>query len=494
MIEKHESSIPIYCKEGKELEYIGAVRKSFLGLLKRQIRFNQDFSLCDNLKYLLFDRGWVPLPPNYTDIKNCLDTINLNTDIGPAGLAYNSLLGTQVPVLFLSDLLAAQVNNEKIFENLFDKMLEQKNIFNIKEFLSVELKNILGYECTDHVNRLIDSIWNVRFSDGGNSVGKGEFCLTFMTGARKALTGDLINADSSRELEIKCTGGKVGAQSYAEGAQKRLANILNMDCDQFLSHISKLRISRKIESKREQLLQEIEEKRKQLIDKLHSTENSLNNEFRDRISAGRKILPWQLSAKDNIKKIADFIDGKLVENINFKNTGIRSSELNMLKKLTEEVNNLTSTNYKGKDIVLTYQQAVKGFFIDSFDMLETPQIIEGFFECRNAKLNNHQQNQLLLAIYEFFFTHPIQELNKLKSLSRLILTLHITCYWLTHKFTDIQFVNDKSKSSFILNMPSKALSLAESFEFIYNRIPPQLKTNLSLGGQNPSGVETYLEC
>ena len=110
MLEKiRQLPVSIFGKRSQQdLEFVGTVSEKYYSLLKRYVRVEQDETLDTDLKLLLASKGWLAISPKITDIPKYLEQINISTDVGPCGLVYNALIGSRVPVPFLSSLFRAQ--------------------------------------------------------------------------------------------------------------------------------------------------------------------------------------------------------------------------------------------------------------------------------------------------------------------------------------------------------------------------------------------------
>ncbi len=492
--------ISIYGKRLQEdQEFIGKVDEDYYGLLKRHIRLKQAHDLDTNLKHLLYNSGWIIVPSAVKDIKEYLNTISVHTDTGPIGIVYNKLVNSRIPVLILDKIIRAQLKDPQYFTTVYKRLINKNGIFDLREFLCKQITLYFYEDLTKDINLFIDATWNIKFSLGGNNIGSGEVCLTLLTGAMKANVGDLKLPDNSREIEIKGCNGKVGSQYFAEHAPKRLSSILDMDCGEF-QRIIMYDIDKKTESdEKDKVWAMYRQKRSNIRDRIKLVAYRITNEIYQRETNGKPIKIATQRALDNLRIIKRFvwnIGGNEVP-ITGTGTGINISELKMLKRLYEKTQQLKQTNFQtykvSKDKRFTFPQAVKGFFLSDCIKLTTKQLLDGFFECRNHKLSAHQQEQLLDGIYQFFFYHTVDELRHRDTLERLMITIHTLCYWLDNKFTDIHFINDKTKSSLIIHLPDNNISIANAFEIIYTQVSFELRTNLSLGGQSPVGVEIYLE-
>jgi len=492
--------ISIYGKRSQEeQEFIGKVDEDYYGLLKRHIRLKQAHDFDTNLKHLLYNSGWVYVPSSIKDPKEYLKTISVHTDTGPIGTVYSKLVNSRIPVPTLDKIIRAQLENPEYFTIVYKRLINKIGIFDLRDFLCEQITPYFYENLTNDVNLFIDATWNIKFTLAGNNIGSGEVCLTLLTGAIKADVGDLKLPDNSREVEIKGCNGKVGSQYYAEHAPKRLSNILDMECDEFQRKVM-YEIDRKTEvEQKDKLWMLYRQKRCNIRDRIKLAAYKITHEISERETSGKSIKISTQRALDNLRVIKRFVWNIGKEDVpeTGTGTGITIGELKSLKSMYDKIQQLKQTEFQTykvpKDKKFTFPQAVKGFFLVDYIRLTPKQLIDGFFECRNHKLSTYHQEQLLDAIYQFFFYHTIDELRQRESLGRLMITIHTLCYWLDNKFTDIHFINDKTKSSLIIHLPDNNISLANAFEIIYTQVSFELKTNLSLGGQSPVGVEIYLE-
>jgi hypothetical protein len=478
-------------------EFIGTVDASYYSLLKRFIRVEQHNTLESDLKLLLFNHGWLSIPTSVKDKADHLDKLDLNVDTSTAGDIHRSIVNSRISVEFLSELFKAQLSQPAVFETIYLNMIQRTDIFDIKWFLSESISLLLKKDCTTEVNKFINSLWYTKSSVGGNNIGNGEICLTLLTGAVKANIGDLKLPDGSRDVEMKCTSGKLGTEYYAENTPNRLARLLNLSKDQFYINFLQTRERSYNYDQYLKLWKELRTRRELIKLKVREAEYRIYSEIAELQKNNEKVSKLLIDAKYNLKQFKYFLRdiGPNILPETGKGTGISLMEIRGLKNLYQKAkiikNNFTNIEeYKNKKF--RFDQSIREYFLNKQYNLDSQELIDGFIECRNYTLSGEQLIDLHDTIYKFFTTHPVSSLCNEKNLMKFIISLHSICYWYKKKFTDIQFINDKTKSSFILHFPDVS-NIKDVFEKIYYQLPEQLETNFSLGGQNPCGVEVTLE-
>ena len=484
-----KSIIHIFSKDQTQSTFIGAIDNRSYAHIKRFTRIAQHHDLEINFKKILYNRGWITLPTDKT-----IEDIDLNIDNSPAGDIHRLILNSHIPVPFLADLFRAQCEQFSKFDKLYKNLLNQQGIFNIRDYLKQSISALLGKDYQSEVSQFIDATWDIRTIVNGTNIGRGEVCLTLLTGAIKADVGDLKVFDNTRKVEMKGSGGKAGSELFADNTAQRLAPILSMSTTQFQRWFIEQRERLFLFEQKTKLSIELRERKQIIQKKLSEAELQLNGEIA--IRDNKKIPNSIIRALTNIQSTKQFIQIPNDNVISCIGTKVSSSELRVIKNITKELELLNKKKLvidPHMDRKFRFNQAIHGFFLNRYFKPDAHQLMCGFYECRNHSLSNTQLSDLTDTIYKFFTINPVEDLRTYNGLGKLMMTLHILCYWLNNDFTDLHFTNDETKSSLILHLPRDNNSIDFMFNSIYNQIPEALTTNLQLGGQNPCGVEIRLE-
>jgi len=476
--------------------FIGNVDRDYHNLLTRQIRLQQSDNFNFHLKSILYQGGWITIPAVISNIPDYLEGLSLYCDSDPINIIYSKIVNSRVPSNILNDIIQARRFKQKEFIDLYIHLISHNGIFDLSEVLGKGISTIIGRDVSEYVTRLVDVLWNIKFTLAGNNIGCGEVCLTILTGAMKADVGDLKLPDNSREVEMKCTKGKLGSKYYADYAPTRLSKVLGIDYNEFQRRsIFAIERTRNTDTLLK-LQQEMRDRRDLIRSKLKIAECKLLNDIFERDSKNKQPTKAQSKARQAIIESKRFVHdvGVYEVPVNCSGTGTSKQQLQGLKNIYNQINQREQFSYDTfkcpRDRKFIFAQAVKDFFLSN--RLSAVQCIDGVFECRNNKLTSHEQYELKNSIYNFFFSRPLTLLKDKETLGRIMITLHTICYWMEHKFTEIHIINDKTKSCLFIHLPSSDFSLENVFEFIYNQIPVELKTTLGIGGQSPTGVEIYL--
>jgi hypothetical protein len=454
------------------------------------------------LKRLLHDRGWISIDSPTTSIEEYLESISLHNDISLAGIVYNRLLNSNIPAHTLNNIITAQFKEPERFIGMYKEMLDQRGIFDISKYLSDGISHILGYSANVHIRRFIDSTWNIKYAMGGNAVGSGEVCISLLTGSIKSDIGDLKTPDNTREVELKCSKGKVGSKYYADSAANRLAGILHLSLEGFQKQTLYNIEQERNEARLRTVSAKLDSKIMDVYSRLNSSALKVSRDINDRVANNKKITTKLTRSDNNIKTFFDFvhcISGDILHPVpeTGEGTGVSIAVLRSLstmfedKKRYEDIKHACLYNIC-VDTKFSFNRAVRSFFLTPRRLTDEDKII-GFLYCRNHELAQDEVNDIYKGLVKFFDKYSIEILHVKSVLDRLIITLHIMCYWIDHRFTHLHICNDITKSSMVFNFPDNDFSLDLLFEYIYIQVPLELKTTLSIGGQSPTGVEVYLE-
>jgi hypothetical protein len=479
-----------------ELEFIGIARQERLNLIKRELRIDCHSDFEKHLKYLLYVSGWIYVPKE-EDALTHIDSIDLLHDTEIPGTVYKQLIHTRIPANFLSDVLTAQQQNPKRFEQVFTDLINTDGVVNMKTFVGEQISTILERDVVREVGLFMDAIWITEFKVGGKCIGNGELALTLLTGAVKSTVGDLKLPDGSRDIELKADLGRPGSEHFAEnGLGRRLADIINVPHKQFTRYtLYDVQRKRTLISY-EQLSAEELIYRNNIRLKLKQAELTLRAEVLRRRQADKQILKSTERSLENLIQVKRFVwnVGKKLVPTNCIGTGVSKNECRRLKNIynkKKELLKLNIDNYKIRD-EMTFFRAVEGFFLNSRFNPSVLELVDGYIAIRNHELTSDHLIVLREGLLELFCNNPVSELTERATLERWIATMHIYCYWYDHQFTDLMIIRNESKNLQMIHCPiDNSYSVASIFELIYNQLS-NIEIACHLGGQGGTGVQMTL--
>lgn len=461
----------------------------------RELAVLTDDDITMSLKYLMHMKGWLPVPKK-AELFPFLKSINLKRATGPVSTVYKALYISGVSANFISELLTSQLQEAEKWNDLYRLMISVKGDFSIDSFLSGQISVILGRDVEEEVCAILDALWDQTIAVGNTAVGKGEICLTFLTGAMKASAGDLQLPDGSRLVEMKSNGGIIGSDVFAGDVGYRLDDILDITGEEFRKYVHSRDSRFRTHSEYAILHEQQFEMREEVKSILKDGAMMANYEILVRESKGKKPRIKHLRALENVKICKRFVNniGKHDVPASCTGTGLNKNYLVGLKNRYNKMKDL-QLNYNEDvdfDKSLSFQSFIRGFFLDTGFDLTTQQLIDGFVECRNSEYTLEKQVELKEAVTAFFETHPVRDLREHRKLERYIVTLHLIGYWLKTGFTDIQLTIDESRCTVVASMPPENSSLAFAFAFIYDQVE-SIRTRFDLGGHIPTSVRIYME-
>lgn len=493
----YKKSIP-YTDGSREDKFISST-----SVLKSNFIDKLLIGLCDDdffnyFKAVLGITGWIRVPASQ---ENYLENLELIDLLPHQRQIYDLLIQSHIDFNFIKKFFKVRLDKWEEFEDIYSSMLCQDCI-NLLDYIPQKLTKIIDDpNLVRETQKLINTLWDVKPAIGGTNIGKGEVCLTIICGGQKSEIGDLKLPLSECQIELKGTNGRLGisGEHFVDYTPNRLANLVNLSKTEFRGKIYLKMELTKLSDYEQKAHEEYSEKRISVVRSVRKQLYQIQEREAKRYKLGKKLLKKDRTALDNIRAVNRFLKNVGVEPLpkECTGTGISIATLRKVKSLYD-----TWHQYKSRDLSLiivperkkfTFDQAVKGYFLDSTFNSDCFKLVDGFFECRNVEGKREYQEDLKNSLYQFFQHYPVQFLREKQTLERLMITLHAYCYWLHSDFTHLQIVNDETKSCCILKFPNEKQPSVQAFEHLFLQVPDKLRTSFSVGQQSPTGIEIKLE-
>lgn len=441
--------------------------------------------------------GWI-IPPKTKTIEEYVGYLDIQQYSGFMRSVYQDIVNSGIDPVFLSKLFKARRIQSLEFERIYLNLLS-RDFANIEAFIPQKITDILGFDCRNEIVTLINATWGNTYGAGSVNIGKGEVCLTIITGAVKSKQGgDLCLPQYSQFIEVKGAGGRLGpstSNGFLTRTAARLANITNQTSQQLIFDIHKLIA---LQNKHEEVNQYREEYR-EYREILHGKRRKAKIQL-DKAILQREILDKNLTKPILIQKQSYQLLSAFLQNVGetsvpdkLAGCGVSVRELGKLKELYNKWKiaqkyDISSYEFSSEDV--SFSHLVKGYFILLENKLSSLQKISGFFSCRNIEGDSEYQEYLKHLIEDLFSKIPVQFLSNQQQLSKLFITLHSSCYWMESRFTHLQCFNDRTRDTCIINFPKRTGTLLTD---VYSKIPDNLSTRFAIGeGLNPVGVKVYV--
>ena len=280
----------------------------------------------------------------------------------------------------------------------------------------------------DAIN-VFNRLYEINPPIAGTAIGKGEIAISFISDAVKGTKGDL-SFSSIGEVEVKGSSGRMGGDGFANEQSVDKINHTLQFVGSSLSDVDVRKIKNNLLSNLNSLMQTVDRP--------------------DHLQV-LKDLSSKINQDSTVQDIENHITNARVKGL-----------MGLLLPLHNKMTNLVAAANRTKAFSLT--EAVRLFF-ESVDDLPYDKFVDGVVSLRNYyaldKINN-----ITLAIRKLVPESTYKEFKEESKYEPLVAALHLACYYLEEKFTNIIFINDVTKNAICFKpVPDIVKNIEETYKF-----------------------------